>query len=150
MNRWSARERRWRDALMAALIPVGPPNDGRPEQDPAGRLPGLAELDTTSFWADLDQAAPPLLRLGLRVAVWALTWMPLVLVGRLCTFPRLSPDAQDQLLSRAAASRWYLLRQLVTLLKALACFAYFREPAVRARFGPNDEPAGPAGPQGGA
>lgn len=151
---------------MAALIPAADADDSRslPTQDPAAQddplaqmapapgtdapLPGFAELDTTAFWAEVDRAAPPLLRLGLRVAVWVLTWLPIVLVGRLRTFPRLSAPEQDQLLCRAAASRWYLLRQLVTLLKALACFAYFREPAVRGRFGPNDAPPRPAAPTG--
>ena len=79
----------------------------------------------------MEGEAPGLVRLGLRVAVWALTFAPLLLLGSLRLFPGLAPDRQDLLLQRAAGSRFYLLRQLVTTIKALACLAYFRDPRVR-------------------
>lgn len=136
MNTWSERERRWRDALLTAVIPA---SALEPEQ------PGLAEVDTEPFWSEMERAAPPLLRLGLRVAVWVLTWAPLLLIGRARSFGRLADSEQDRLLEQASSSRWYLLRQLVMTLKAIACFAYFRAPTARRRFAPNDEvePAAP-------
>lgn len=136
MNGWSERERRWRDALLTAMIPASALDSDRP---------GLGEVDTEPFWSDMEQAAPPLLRLGLRFAVWVLTWAPLLLIGRARSFRRLAGPEQDRVLERAASSRFYLLRQLVMMLKAFACFAYFRAPNARRRFAPNDEvePAAP-------
>ncbi len=118
--RWTAAERRWRDALCAALIP------------PGRALPGIAAVDTAPFWAEWERAAPPLLRFGARVAVWALTFAPLVVVGAPRLFPRLPRAAQERVLARAASSPSYLVRQLVVTLKLLACFAYLRDPSVRA------------------
>lgn len=116
MNGWTALERRWRDVALEAV------------------MPGFAEVDHGPFWAALDRAAPPLLRLGFRVAVWTVTWAPPLALGRLRTLPRLPPADRDRLLARLAGSRLYLARQLVTTLKLMACFAYLRAPAVRARY----------------
>lgn len=118
---WTRFERRWRDALMAAVLP--------PAAD--GSLPGLGDLDLDGFWRELRAAAPPVLRAGLRASVWALALAPLLL-GRRRTFLGLSADERDALLARAAGSRSYLLRQMALTLKTLACFAYFRDPAARA------------------
>lgn len=117
---WTPWERRWRDALFGALIP------------PHAKGPGLGALDLTAFWNELTFVAPPLLRLGLRVAVWMLTLSPLLLLGRVSLFPGLSDDEKDALLTRADSSRLFLLRQLVAVLKVVAGFAYFSDPRVRA------------------
>jgi hypothetical protein len=130
-------ERRWRDALLAAMIPAGD----------CAAPPGLGELDTERFWREAQRTAPPLLRFALRLAVWALTWLPLLIVGRARRFGALSPADQDRLLVRVSSSRSYLLRQLVQTLRVMACFAYFRAPEVRRHFAPNDrlddQPRGP-------
>jgi len=131
MRSWTRLERRWRDALLGALIPGAAP----------GALPSLAQLDTTAFWDEVGGAAPPLLRFGLRVSVWGLTLAPLVMGGRRRLFPGLERAEQDAVLRRAAGSRSFLVRQLVVTLKAMACFAYFREERARAPFEPNDDPA---------
>ena len=115
---WTRMERRWRDALLGSMIPR------------AGDRPGLGELNLTDFWTLYREAAPPVLRFGLRVAVWSLTWGALFAAGR--PFHRLEPARQDRLLERAAGSRWYLVRQLVTTLKLIACFAWLHDPKVRA------------------
>ena len=117
---WSRVERRWRDALLGAMIPPGPGH------------PGIAGApDAGHYLADLDTRGPPLLRLGLRAAVWVLTWLGPLLVGALRPFHRLPADARDRCLQAAATSRWYLLRQLVLTLKTVACLAYLRDPHVR-------------------
>lgn len=114
---WTAMERRWRDALLAAMIPDGP------------RLGGFASIDTSDFWLLYSQTAPPLVRFGLRASVWILTWMAMIRVGR--PFHRLPPDEQDRFLRRTARSRLYLTRQLVTTVKLIACLAWFRDPKGR-------------------
>ena len=119
---WTDRERRWRDALFAALIPG----------DLAQGLPPLAELDLAPFWAELDGAAPPLLQLGLRASTLTLTMLPAAILGVPRPFPALDAAQQDLFLQRAAQSPIFLVRQMVLTLKTLACMAYLRDPRVRA------------------
>lgn len=111
-------ERRWRDALLGAMIPGG------------GGWPSVGELDLAPFWTLYAATAPPLVRFGLRAAVLFLTWLPLI--TRLRPFHRLPPAARDHFLGRAARSRLYLVRQLVMTVKVVACLAYLRDPRVRA------------------
>ena len=118
---WTRAERRWRDALCAAVIP--PPEDGA--------LPGFAGRVDDGFWSEVETAAPPLLRLGLRGAVWGLALCPPLLVGRLTTFDRLDADEQERVVTRVSGSRWFIARQLPLTLKLMACFGYLRAPGVR-------------------
>jgi hypothetical protein len=121
---WLAFERRWRDSILAAMIP---------RLDSSG-LPGLAELDLTGFHERFDLAAPPLLRFGIRAAVWFLIFAPPFLIGRFAPFSRLSAEDRDRVLDRASRHRLYLVRQLLLTLKLVASFAYFQDPRVRSAF----------------
>ena len=121
--KWLGFESRWRDALFGAMIP------------PSGSRPGLANIDQTRFWGTLDQSAPPLVALGLRAAVWILTFMPCFMFKYLKPFNRLSADKKDEFISCATRSNWYLVRQLVMTVKAFSAFAYFSDPGVRKHFG---------------
>lgn len=112
------RENRWRDALLAALLPA-----------PGGGLPGLGQLDLSTFWPRFEAAAPAHLRLGLRLAVWgAAVLAPLLLYRR--TLPGLSETERDAVLQRAAT--WPLLGPLLDLAKVVACMAYFADAGVQA------------------
>ena len=119
---WTRAERRWRDALCAA---VAPPLAN-------GTLPDISGRMGEGFWSEVEAAAPPLLRLGLRGAVVGLALSPPLLVGRLTTFDRLTPDEQERVVTRVAGSRWFIARQLPLTLKLMVCFAYLRDPEVRA------------------
>jgi hypothetical protein len=123
-------ERGWRDALLHAIIP---PIDS-PE------LPGLGELDLSTFWAIVEGEAPRLLRFGLRVAVFLLTFAPIVLLMKPRLFTGLNAAEQDRMINRAATSGSYVLRQLVTTLKTFACLAYLRDPVIRRRVSGLSEP----------
>lgn len=116
---WSSWERRWRDALLEAMIPGG------------HGLPPLTSLELGGFWREYQATAPPLVRFGLRASVWLLTWLPL---GKLRPFHRLPAAARDRWLNRAARSRFYLLRQLVMTVKMIACLAYLTDGDVRAQL----------------
>jgi len=111
-------ESRWRDALLEAMIPALP----------GGPLQGLAAADRTPFWNHFRRTAPLLLRFGFRVAVALLTWLAFVQRGR--PFHRLSADQQDAWLASASRSRFWSIRQLVNVVKLIACFACFNDPAV--------------------
>jgi hypothetical protein len=122
---WLGFERRWCDALFGAMIPA------------AGGRPGVTDLDLAAFWRLYEECAPPLARLGFRAAVWILTLMPIV-AGRLRPFTALDAAQRDAFLVAAAASPFYLVRQLVMTVKTFAAFAYFHDAAVRARIGAAD------------
>jgi hypothetical protein len=108
-------EARWRDALLTAMIP-------------GGTLTGLHAVDLAPFWSRFGRSSPWLLRLGFRVAIVVLTWQTVLPYGK--PFHRLTPDRQDASLAAAAESRSYMLRQLVNVVKLIACFGYFRDPSV--------------------
>lgn len=117
---WTPFERRWRDELLRATIPS------------AGGLPALDPATLGAFWTELDAAAPATLRLGFRVAVWALTWWPLLSL-RPRRLGRLPPADADALLDGVARSPRYAVRQLAEVTRLVACMAYLRDPGVRAR-----------------
>ncbi len=137
---WFAFELRWRDALLAALLPAGPARSAGPGHwagqghAVAQGLPGIGELDLREFWREFAVRAPWTLRVGLRAIVWTLTWLPVCLGLGLRPLHRLSPARQQAFLQRLADSRLYLLRQLPATLKVVAAFGYFADPAVRAAF----------------
>lgn len=116
---WTRLERRWAVRLFAAILPARPP------------LPPFAALDLTSFWATLHHTAPPLLHLGGRLAVWFLTWAPVLYVGRFRSLAGLPLAEPETYIARVAASRSFLVRQLLVTLKTLACLAYFADAQVR-------------------
>ena len=119
---WTPWERRWRDALCAAMVPAA-----------TSTLPGLDSVDTAEFWREYERHAPELLRLGFRASVWALSLAPAVVLGKPTTFARLTTEDRDRLLEEVSASRFYLVRQLPMTVKLLSCFAYLRDDDVRAR-----------------
>lgn len=120
---WTAVERRWCEALLAALVPGDE------------RLPGLSELDLDAFWERYGASAPPMLRFGLRASVDLLALSPPLLLGRARTVAGLSPDEREELLERALSSPVFLIRQLATTVKLIGLMAYLRDPRARATVG---------------
>ena len=73
------------------------------------------------------------MRAGLRPMLHTLVFLPVV-SGYRKPFFRLGPDERARFLTATASDPRYLVRQALTTLKTLACFAYFDDPQVRARF----------------
>ena len=119
----SAVERGWAEELFSTLIGTGG-EEG---------LPAFSSVDRSGFWSAFQGAATPLVRAGLRPMLHTLTFLPL-LSGYGRPFFRLSPADRERFVVEVAASRRYFVRQSVTTLKMLACFAYFDDPTVRARY----------------
>jgi len=117
-------ERRWRDTLLDAMIP----------SIPASRLPGISSLDLSSFWKEYIERAPFLLRVGFRLAVWIMTFLPIFSFNFSKPFYALTPDQRDAFLVRSSKSNLYLVRQLATTIKLIASLAYFHDPIVRGSF----------------
>lgn len=107
--RWTRAERRWRDALLDAALP--------------GRSPPPSSL-TDADWDRWGAAADPLLRVGFRAAVWALTWLPAVRYGR--PLHHLDADRRDAVLAWVAGHRLWAIRQLALVVRLMAGLAASR------------------------
>jgi hypothetical protein len=117
---WTPLERRWRDAVLDAVLPS--PGAGRP---------GLAELDLAGFWPKFHSAAPWHLRAGFRVAVFAIGAVLPRVCGSLRALPGLDPDRRDAILQRG--SRLPLFAELLDVVKLVASLAYFDDASVAAQ-----------------
>lgn len=112
-------EARWRDALLAAIVPA-----------PGRGLPALAALDLAAFWSRFERAAPLHLQLGLRVATVLLAAVLPWMLGYFRALPALDDDAREAVVTRAA--RLPGLSALLEVAKLVACLAYFSDPGVQA------------------
>ena len=104
---------------------------------------GASDFPLDRFLLDLKQRAPRRFILGLRVAVWLVVWSPFVVVRRLRRFQGLAPKDRLELLERLATSRVYFVRELVTLLKMVACLGFCGMPVIQSQVGydrPNPAP----------
>jgi hypothetical protein len=91
--------------------------------------------DVAAFIAAYLRRAPRLTSVGLRFALWALMWMPLLFVGRPAPVSALPPHVRARYLGRWADSRVYWVREAFFLFKAVALLGWGAHPAVRARLG---------------
>ncbi len=115
--RWTAVERRWRDALIASVIPAGP------------SLPALGDIELSEFWARFEETAPVHLRLGMRVSTVTIGALLPWLLGYFRTLPGLDDEQRDEVIERAL--RLPLAALLVDVTKMVACLAYFADPSVQ-------------------
>ncbi len=92
-------------------------------------------LEVASFLDGYLSRVPARAALGLRVMVWAVTWMPVVVVGVPLPADALSPAKRARYLDAWAGSRVYILREGFYLLKAIALMGWGANEAVRARLG---------------
>jgi len=73
--------------------------------------------------------------LGLRAIVWAITWLPLLVVGVPLPVDALSPERRLAYVTRWQESHLYFMREGFYLLKAIALMGWGAQPVVRARLG---------------
>ncbi len=121
--RLTSVERTWAEELFASVIGT----------TGADGLPAFSAVDRTAFWRLFDDAPAPLVRAGLRPMLHTLTFLPVV-SGYGKPFFKLAPDERERFLAAASRDARYFVRQAFTTFKTLACFAYFDDPTVRARF----------------
>lgn len=111
--------------MLDALLPPGGP----------GALPGLLETGFEDFEARWSSEAPVPMVLGWRAALIVAGWISPLLIKRLPPFERLSPEDRTAALEALGKSRFYLLRQISLLIKAVAGFGYGNDPRVRRAIG---------------
>jgi hypothetical protein len=90
--------------------------------------------DVAAFLDRYMRRVPPRAALGLRMMVWAITWLPLLFVGVPTTVDGLSPETRARYLDAWSGSSVYYLREGFYLLKAIALMGWGANPAVRARL----------------
>ena len=120
-------ERAWLSQIFEAILPG----------ETAG-LPTFDTIDTSEFFRLIEDAPGPSFLPGLRVMLHGLSVLPLGYAGYRRPFFTLSRDARRAFLAELAQEDGYLSRQLIATMKILAGFAYFEDPAVRARFDMSD------------
>ena len=118
----TATERGWAEALFAGILDT--------EET---ELPPFSSIDPSEFFRIFETAPAPLVRAGLRPMVHTLTFLPLV-SGFKKPFFMLSKDERSAFLESIERSPRYFVRQSLTTMKMLACFAYFEDDGVRRRF----------------
>jgi hypothetical protein len=97
--------------------------------------PAPLAADVAAFVAGYLRRAPLLSSVGLRLMIWALTWLPLVFVGRPLPASALSPEVRERYFERWVSSPSYYVREGFFLVKTVALFGWGAHPEVRARFG---------------
>src|SRR5258706_15015055 len=106
-----------------------------PAQTHPGLQRGLFEAGFDQFYLEFENSASPSLRWGFRAALFVATWLAPLLIGRLPPLSRLDRSARERALLALETSRFYLLRQMLLLLKTTVCFCYGADEAVRDTVG---------------
>ena len=119
-------ERRWFAIVFETILPAGA----------SDKVPlGARDVPLLRFVDDLFASAPFRMLAGFRVALWVVFLAPLWLLGRPRLFGALSPGDRIDLLHRLRRNRVYMIRELPTLLKTVACLGYCGLPSVQAAIG---------------
>jgi len=116
-------ERAWAEPLFAAIL--GPTEEHG--------LPAFGAIDLDGFYRAIDAAPGPTFAPGLRAMVYALTFAPVADRRFGKPFYALPPEARLRCIEAMAEDPRYVVRQMLSTLKILACFAYFEDERVRAR-----------------
>lgn len=92
-------------------------------------------LSVAAFLDAYLRRVPLQAALGLRLVIWAITWLPVLFVGVPLPAHLLSPATRLRYVERWASARLYFLREGFYLLKAIALMGWGAHPSVRDRLG---------------
>ena len=108
-----------------------------------GLAPDPGQIDWRRAALDFLERANLRGRLGVHIGMLIAMAAPLWLWGRFQTAASLVPVERARLLAELLSHRIFFVRELTLLLKLVACMAFFRDPAIRARSA-YDRPASKA------
>lgn len=97
--------------------------------------PREVALEVARFLDGYLRRVPFQAAIGLRLVIWAVTWLPLFFVGVPLPVDRLSSEARLRLVDRWSHARIYFLREGFYLLKAIALMGWGADARVRERLG---------------
>ena len=99
-------------------------------------VPAAGDAPADALVQDVVAHAPMRFHAALRAATWFLWWLgPFVASALPVPFGLLTSRRRERVLERLASSRTYLLREMPTIVKMLACFAWGAMPAAQRRVG---------------
>ncbi len=123
MSGLGPHERRWAEALFSAVL--GPVEEHG--------LPAFEAVDKAAFYRAIETATGPQFLPGLRGMLYAANFAPLLDPRFGKPFSSLDRAAQLRFVEAMAGQTGFVTRQILSTLKILATFAYYEDPAVRAR-----------------
>jgi len=123
----SGIEQSWVETIMEAVIPPG-----KDERYPLSAL----DTDAVEVFCEMLLYLPPITGLGLRLAVLMVEFTgPMIGLGKAARFSGLGLDEREACLSSLSKKDAYLVRQLVLLIKSVACLAWCGDRRVRSALG---------------
>ncbi|MBI4576514.1 MAG: hypothetical protein HY722_09665 [Planctomycetes bacterium] len=118
------RERAVLERLAADLVPVA-------RDDPHGVGPG----DVVEWVVRWVAPLPPDIRWGLRAAVAALQWLPVLVIDEPTRYTRLAAGERMRYLAALEAHPLYLVRSLFKVLRSFTLMGYYSRPRVTRALG---------------
>ncbi len=118
-------EKRWLRAVLEAFAP-----------DPTDVLAlGETPIDYLDAFLTVKRSSTPRARLGLHLALWLVALSPMWLCRTRQSMAQLPLHERAQMLERLLTHPRYIVRELTTLLKLIACIAIWNVDSIRARSG---------------
>jgi len=97
--------------------------------------PREVALEVARFLDGYLRRVPFQAAIGLRLVIWAVTWLPVLFVGVPLPVDRLSREMRLRLVDRWSHAHLYFLREGFYLLKAIALMGWGADARVRDRLG---------------
>lgn len=101
---------------------------------PVGDMPGIVDCDVDAFLAKLRAETTFVTWIGLCAGAVLWLWTPILTVYIPLPAVLLSANARDRHINGLTATRIYLLRQAIFLIKMYASMCWGQHPSVRRRF----------------
>jgi hypothetical protein len=114
----------WAEAAIGAIFP-GSREDG---------FADIRAMDVPGFLYRVMRCVPFQAAFGLRLAIWIVALAPLLVLGRFATIAGLALPERETVVTRLVASKAYVIRSLVMILKTMGALLYAGDDAVRARM----------------
>jgi hypothetical protein len=120
----NALERRHANAILRAFAP---------ENGPEGLVPAEGEVDYTGNLEKMANAMSARARVGVRLALWIVTFAPLWTGMAFATMAGIPVEKRSALLEKMLVSSSFIVRELALVMKIGASFALFASKSIRAR-----------------
>lgn len=91
--------------------------------------------DVAAFVDAYLRRAPLMAAVGLRVAIWAMIWLPIAFIGKPAPAHALDAATRRRYLETWTESRVYWIREAFYLVKAIALMGWGAHDVVRTRMG---------------
>lgn len=122
----TAFEMHWLLAILATIYP----SNAHPRLKT-----GAADTPVQHFFADVFATAPWLPLLGIRAAIWVITFCPLLVIGRVSRFHKLPEPDRLRVIETLGHSNLYPVREMPMLIKTIGGMGFASMPEVQKQIG---------------